>query len=149
MEVGQVPFLPFISSSSALLQLSVEPCRTQRVDIKSHTEKRQEESGRKEGENKKASFFFDVEFYDQDMIDSSGHSACEDTVNLTDRWRGGCLPPRSTNQPRRQPRGHAQSRPRTPRQQCDRFIFNHSFKLQLMSGRMLAVSPLFKKKHVG
>lgn len=34
VKVGQVPFLPFISSSSALLQLSVEPCQTEKVETK-------------------------------------------------------------------------------------------------------------------
>lgn len=40
MKVGQVPFLPFISSSSVLLQLSVDPCQKERVGIK---ERREEE----------------------------------------------------------------------------------------------------------
>lgn len=49
-KVGQVPFLPFISSSSVLLQLSVEPCQTQRVKTK-------KSDGDREGDTSKAFFF--------------------------------------------------------------------------------------------
>lgn len=95
MKIGQVPFLPFISSSSVLLQLSVEPCQTEERE-------RGKKRGKKGEEKKQTHDNSFVNVIVSDGRDASDTLRVRRTDDLTNRWKGEQLPPRSTNQPGQQ-----------------------------------------------
>ena len=111
VEVGQVPFLPFMSSSSALLQLSVEPCQRERGPDttqggqRSGWDEREGRETRRDSETNH-SFNASVRRGSGGGLDTLPTRTQRQPDGQMDGWTGGRLPPRSTNQPGQQ-RGEA------------------------------------------
>lgn len=104
VKVGQVPFLPFISSSSVLLQLSVEPCqkgerggRKQRERWKDRSRERRDIA--RENYTRFLRCDWDNGGKAVDTRPIRTHRQPGRTDGQVDSWTDGRLPPRSTNQP--------------------------------------------------
>lgn len=95
VEAGPVPFLPFSSSSSVLLQLSVEPWK-----METSNKEWVDAQGKGGGESQTGSLECG---WSELWSDTFGHFTHTDTQTTwqTDRTDGR-LPPRNTNQPGRQ-----------------------------------------------